>query len=188
MKKSNRFSIAAIDFVYIERLWVETVPDPFQKLLVLRMVRVLERLQQALVSGHSAYVFGRTGARARKTNRIPHTCLWGKTVFDEELVLPPVPEIVLVGKARRLTLNDIAEPVFAPVDHFTQNHVALIRYPILLTPDEESVEVGVRPTHHDLQSVVEFGEGDVASHLELPPDGWMRAAESDLELVDLSSL
>ena len=48
--------------------------------------------------------------------------------------------------------------------------------------------MGVRPTHHDLQSVVEFGEGDVASHLELPPDGWMRAAESDLELVDLSSL
>jgi hypothetical protein len=78
--------------------------------------------------------------------------------------------------------------VFAPVDHFTQNHVALIRYPILLTPDEEPVEVGVRPTHHGLQSVVEFGEGDVASHLELPPDGWMRAAESDLELVDLSWL
>ena len=65
-----------------------------------------------------------------------------------------------------------------------QNHVALIRYPILRAPDEEPVEVGVRPTHDGLQNAVELAQVDVASHLELTPDEWVRAMKSDLELVN----
>jgi hypothetical protein len=70
---------------------------------MLWMVGVVDRLQQGLVSSHSAYVFGRTGAGTRQADRITHTRLRGKNVFDEELMMPPVPKVVLVGKGRETT-------------------------------------------------------------------------------------
>jgi hypothetical protein len=75
--------------------------------------------------------------------------------------------------------------VFAFIDHFAESHVALIRYPVLLASDSELVEVGVRPAHDSLQNPVEFAQGDVASHLDLTPDGWVRATKRDSELVNL---
>jgi hypothetical protein len=62
------------------------------------MVGVVEHLQQGLESGHSAYVFGRTGAGARKANRIPDTGLRRKNGFDEELVRPKVSFSMLGGQ------------------------------------------------------------------------------------------
>jgi hypothetical protein len=190
-----------VDRTEIKGLGIEVAADPFQVFLVFGMLGVARRLQEVFVAGYSAYVFGRTGAGARQAERVTHARLRGKNVFDEDLVLPEVAEIVLVRKPRRLTRDDIAEPLFVFIYRFAQTHVALIRYPVLRAPDEEPVEVGVRPTHdglqnavevgvrptHDgLQNAVELGKGDVAPHLELTPDGWVRAAEADPELVNLN--
>jgi hypothetical protein len=76
--------------------------------------------------------------------------------------------------------------VFALVGHFALTRVAFISDPVLLASDRELVEVGVRPTHNSLQDPVEFAEGDVASDLDPRPEEWMRAAEGNLELVDLN--
>lgn len=55
----------------------------------------------------------------------------------------------------------------------------------MLASDSELVEVCARPAHDNLQNPVEFAEGDVASHLDLTPDDWVRATKSDSELVNL---
>jgi hypothetical protein len=75
--------------------------------------------------------------------------------------------------------------VFAFIYLFAQSHVTLIRYPVLLASDSELVEVGVRPAHDSLQNPVEFAQGNVSSHLDLTPDGWVRATKRDSELVNL---
>jgi hypothetical protein len=74
---------------------------------VLRMAGVMDRFQQVLVSAHSAYVFGRTGAGARKADWILDTCLWGKNVFDTEFMRPKVAEVVRVSKPRGPPRDDI---------------------------------------------------------------------------------
>ena len=88
-------------------LGVEIIPDPFQISLMLWMVGIVDRLQQILVSDSSAYVFRWAGAGARKADRVTHTCLRGKNVFDEELMRLQIAEIVLVGKPRGLPRDDI---------------------------------------------------------------------------------
>ena len=57
-----------IDLIRIERLGVETVPDPIQVSIMLRMIGVVDRLQQVLVSDCSAYAFQWAGARIRKAH------------------------------------------------------------------------------------------------------------------------
>jgi hypothetical protein len=175
-----------IDLIRIERLGVETVPNPFQVFLMLRMVGVVERLQQGLVSGYSANVFGRTGAGTHQANWITHTFLRGKNVFDEEFMLPKVTEIVLVGKAKVLLRHHVPQPVFAFIRCSPLANLGPVRYPVPLSPDKKLVEVCVRPAHDSLQNSVEFSERDVGSYLELTPDGWVRAAEADPELVNLN--
>jgi hypothetical protein len=61
-----------------------------------------------------------------------------------------------------------------------------VTYPVPLSPDKKLVQVCVGPAHDRLQNPVEFAEGAVASHLDLTPDGWVRAAEGDSELVNLN--
>ena len=56
---------------------------------------------------------------------------------------------------------------------------------VLLAPDK-MVEVRVRPPHDSLQNPAEFGEGGVASCLELTPDGFVCATKRDFELVNLN--
>jgi len=55
----------------------------------------------------------------------------------------------------------------------------------MLTLDDELMEVRVFPAHDTLQDSVEFGERDIASHLDAPPDGRPRVAERHLDLVDV---
>ena len=92
-----------IDLIRIERLRIETVPDPFQVFVMLRMIGVVDRLQQVLISDCSAYVFWWAGAGAHKANRVTHTFLRRKNAFNKEFMRPQVAEIVLVRKPRGLT-------------------------------------------------------------------------------------
>ncbi len=55
----------------------------------------------------------------------------------------------------------------------------------MLVPDYKLVQMDILPAHDTLEGSVEFGEGDVASHLDAPPDRRMRAVESHLDLVNL---
>jgi len=68
---------------------------------------------------------------------------------------------------------------------FAKADVLFVRYPVILVPNNELVEVHIGPTHDDLQNSVEFGEGDIASHLNAAPDGRLRITERDFDLVYL---
>ena len=52
--------------------------------------------------------------------------------------------------------------------------------------NEEAVQVGVVPTHHDLEGVMQIGQALVTWHEHAPPDRRADLQEEDVELVDFS--
>jgi hypothetical protein len=46
------------------------------------------------------------------------------------------------------------------------------------------VHVAVLPPHRSLQHVVQLRQSYVRGHHQTAPDGWARAEQSDLKLVD----
>ncbi len=101
-------------------------------------------------------------------------------------MLPVVAEVVVVPKLRPLARHYLAQFVFPFVSGLARACVVLAGHAEVLIADGKLMQVGVFPAHDALQDSVEFGERDVASHLDSPPDGWVRAAEGHLDLVDLN--
>ena len=108
-----------------------------------------------------------------------------KDFFYHEHVLPVVAKVVVVHKLRVLARQHVAEFVFPFVFRFPWSGIIFIGYPVSLVLDDELVQVGILPAHNALQDSVELGERDVASHLDAPPDGRVRAAECHFDLVGL---
>ena len=48
----------------------------------------------------------------------------------------------------------------------------------------ELMEMGLLPSHHDLEHLVERGQTDIARDLDSAPDGGFTVPEGDFELVD----
>jgi hypothetical protein len=44
--------------------------------------------------------------------------------------------------------------------------------------------MGIGPAHHNLEDVVQFGEGCRVCDLNTPPDGWFAVVQGDLQLID----
>lgn len=50
------------------------------------------------------------------------------------------------------------------------------------------MQVAVRPTHDDLENVMQPVQVDVVGHMEPVPDGWLAAVQGDLELAGVQVL
>ncbi len=57
-------------------------------------------------------------------------------------------------------------------------------YAILPAVDEERVEMDVGPTHHELEDVVEIGNGTAAADQYAPPDGGANFAQPNPKLIN----
>jgi len=63
-----------------------------------------------------------------------------------------------------------------------------VRNAVVFAVDVKTIQVGVRPTHGDLNGVMEVGDRVVASQKQSPPDHRANAAQDDLELVNAQHL
>src|SRR5437016_13247062 len=59
-----------IDLVQIKGLWIKLAPDPFHHLLMLGVLRIVDRVQKARVPPDATAILWRTGAFAREAHRI----------------------------------------------------------------------------------------------------------------------
>src|SRR5207253_3537042 len=59
----------------IELLGVEFTTDPFQSFLVLRVVRIVQDLQQLGIAPRAAHILGRTGSSTLDADRVRRTGL-----------------------------------------------------------------------------------------------------------------
>ena len=81
-----------------------------------------------------------------------------KDFFYHEHVLPVVPKIVVVGKLRAFSRHYVAQFGLAFVSRLRWFSTVLIGYPIMLTLDDELMEVRIFPAHNALHDSVELGE------------------------------
>jgi hypothetical protein len=60
---------------------------------------------------------------------------------------------------------------------------AFVRNAVIFAVDVKAIQVGIAPTHGDLNGVMEVGDGVVAPQEQSTPDHRADAAQDDLELV-----
>src|SRR5260370_14878600 len=118
------------------------------------MTWVYDRWQEQFVPIHAAAIFGRTRPRAIQTPRNGIADgIAGKLVLDVDPVFRRVAEVVLVHTRCSFARKDLIQSDAAVVDGSRRELVVGVREP--KTGHDELVQMGVGPTHHDLQDFVE---------------------------------
>src|SRR5712691_4168251 len=186
---SNRLPHAAqflIDLIHIKRFGVEIAANPFREFPVLRVGGISHCFEKIFVAAQSPHVFRGTRASPRQANRIPDALLGRKRRFYHKDVLPVVAKVVVVAERCARGRYNLAQGVVPFVFRLAPFSFVQAGYAVILAADDELAQMGICPSHDALQDSVEFGERDIASHLDAPPDGRPRAAERHLDLVDLN--
>ena len=65
-----------------------------------------------------------------------------------------------------------------------ESKAALVRNAVIFAVDVETIQVGIAPTHGDLNGVMEVGDGVLAPQEQPTPDHRADAAQNHLELVN----
>src|SRR5438132_3958271 len=81
----------------VKGFWIERTP-PAHEFVVAFVCRVGHRLKILLVAPHSAHVFRRTGSFALYARWMPLPSLGPDAALEQNLVLPTIPEVVLILK------------------------------------------------------------------------------------------
>src|SRR5712691_12510240 len=89
-----------IHLVQIKGLRIKLAPDPFQHLLVLGVLWIAHRFEQTGVAPDATAILGGTGTFPGETDgvalpRVDPRVEW-QPLFHKQLVVPAIPEIVLV--------------------------------------------------------------------------------------------
>src|SRR6266516_4270928 len=156
---------------------------PGAQLPVFRMAPVPQCFQQVFIPPDTPGVLGRAGALTIQGMWNDVLLCPGPEVFDGNEMQPAVPKIILVAEAGSLLPSNVPE-----ADPPVTLHVVFIlrvRLPVAHLANEELVEVGMLPTHDDLQEVMQGSKRDLVRHQNVPPDRGVDAHQTDIQLVDL---
>ena len=154
--------------------------QPPEHLLVFVVVGVGEDAPEVRVSPGAAAVLWRAGALGDDQDRVGDVRVGVEQVFDDDLVLPVVAEVVGVAEAS------------AEVDELAECDLALVAEPELgigvaelLLAEGEHVHVVVLPAERCLEDLVQVIEAGVGAEMQPPPDRRLGHAEQlDLDLHD----
>jgi hypothetical protein len=188
-------SKAAVDGRAIKTLHREPVPKVVQLVYVLVVFSALADLHQPLGDMDQGIllpqrherpwtttVFGWAGAFARDTEGIAAVCLWHGDGFDTELVLPVIPEVIVIEEMFTQLEAKVCEAHMVWV--VTEADASYPGNPILLPVDPKLVEMRVGPSHGHLEDIMQVGDGTVTTDKQTAPDHWADAQEHHFELVD----
>ena len=101
-------------------------------------------------------------------------------------MLPSISQVILVSP-----------PLFVAEVEVTETHLMLIvaetdsaglPFPIRLAPNEELVQMLIRPAERNLQGVMKLGNRAVAAHEQATPNLGTNVAYPDAQLIHLHSL
>src|SRR5271157_4762468 len=169
----------------VELFRVELAADPFLHLPVVRVLRVRYRFQEIGVARDPAYVLRWTRSCPFEAPGILDLGLWFQRLFQGDLMLPGVTEVVFVGEPDLPShLGDLADQdVLLVLRLHVPVHIVWILGSVVCAPDDELVQMAILPAHDDLDNEVKLPEREVR-HLYPPPDRRVASLERQLELVD----
>jgi len=92
----------------------------------------------------------------------------GKNLFQTNLMLPPVGQIILIDP--RFLPAEMEVPQLHLVRIVIEDHPSRSPNPIRFPADEESVQMLIRPAERNLQRVMKLGNRAVAAHEQATPN------------------
>src|SRR5262249_20751905 len=108
--------------------------------------------------------------------------LYGELFLHPDLVLPEVPEVILVQESFSEPEMKVRKPDLVRV--IGKPHAPRLRNAVTLATDNELVQVIAFPAHHNLEDIVQIGNGAIAADQKAPPDERTDFPPPDMELVD----
>ena len=85
-----------VDLVQIKGLRIKRAPYPFQHLLVLGVLWIVDGFQETRVAPDATAILGGTGAFAREADGVALPLVQRQYLFHEQLVFPAIPKIILL--------------------------------------------------------------------------------------------
>ena len=170
----------AVDGVGVERVRIKAAATPTQHVLMIRMLRIADRLQELAITPDPSHILRRTDPFPCQYPRVSHLHGGRGNTFEHKVMFPPITEIVLVD-----------HPVLGLSQHVLESNLLLIlavdpELPIglpvkrLATPELMQMTVG--PTHNDLEESVKLVEGHISRDLEPSPNWRPGPAKRHFEL------
>src|SRR5712691_43704 len=175
----------SIHLLHVKRFRIEGVFTPLQILVMLRVIRVANRFQKGPIAPDTASIFWRTMPLPREAVWVSRLGLRLQDLLQKHLMVPSVAEVIFVEAFVVHVTHDLLEPASFFVDHVET--VLWIGLTVVHAVRNELVEMRVRPTHRDLEDLVEFVEGRVILDLDASPHRGLAVFKRDLELVDHGS-
>ncbi len=155
---------------------------PCAHLPVLRMTPVPQYFLQVFIPPNTSAVLVGAGPLTIQAAWNDVMLRPGPDIFDGNGMLPAIAKIILVMETSSFLTGDVPQ-----VDPLIALHVVIIlriRLPVAHCADEKLVQVGMLPTHDDLQQMVQCGQCDLVRHQNAPPDRGVDARKTDIQLVD----
>ena len=83
------------------------IPQPFQEIFAVRMLRVLHGLAEVVISWNAAAVLGRAGTFAGHAHGTEFPRGWFQYLLQNDLMVPAITKIILIDEAAFTTLSSI---------------------------------------------------------------------------------
>ena len=131
-------------------------------------------------------ILGRNRPLPPSTNRKDTFGIQRQHLFEPYIVLPVVVEIILIQKAFTETKTELAQANTFRV--IGEREASLVRNAVIFPVDVKPMQVGITPTHGNLNRVMKVGNAVVAPQEQSPPDHRANATQNHLELVNAQHL
>ena len=163
---------------------MEGTTSPTDEMFVFLVGRIEDNLQEFLVAGHAANIFGRAAACATETDGDLHDIVHRDYLLQHDFMPPVVSEIVLVDHRVAFSVKHVAQRNAAVVNHVVFFVFVQLNDAPVFTVPLELVKVAVRPAHYHLECAVKAAQLEGTGHLDHTPDRWLNADERDLQSID----
>jgi len=131
-------------------------------------------------------ILGRHRPLPSSTNRKGTFGVQRQHLFEPNIVLPVVVKIVLIRKAFAEAKTELAQANTFRV--IGEREASLVRNAVIFPVDVKPMQVGITPTHGDLNRVMKVGNAVIAPQEQSPPDHRANTTQNHLELVNAQHL
>ena len=133
------------------------------------------------IGPRSSRVLRRDRPLSPDTNRKHPLGIQRQHLFEPYIVLPVVVEIILVQKAFTKTKTELGQANAVWV--IGERESSLVRNAVIFAVDVNTMQMGITPTHGNLNRVMKVGNAVVTPQEQSPPAHWANATQNHLELV-----
>src|SRR5271165_1155991 len=176
-----------VDFVHREFIRVEPATAPYHYIIVILVVWVSDRFEELGIARDASHILRWACSCPFDAAGILDLRLWFQDFLKEDLMLPGVPEVILVNEPDLPSrLGDLADrnPLLVSFFHLPFP-IFVIEGSVVFPPDNELVQMAILPAHDHLKDFVKFPQRAIR-HLNPPPYRWVALFQRELELIDRS--